>query len=97
MDLMTLALLKKYVSDTIANVEINGKSAYEIAVENGFLGSEIEWLESLKGQSPRIGENGNWFIGEVDTGVLATPDLEKYYSEVNLIALSTEEILEICK
>lgn len=97
MDLITLALLKKYVSDTIANVEINGKSAYEIAVENGFLGSEIEWLESLKGQSPRIGENGNWFIGEVDTGVSATPDLEKYYSEANLIALSTEEILEICK
>ena len=27
----------------------NGKSAYEIAVENGFEGSEAEWLESLKG------------------------------------------------
>ena len=25
-----------------------GKSAYEIAVENGFIGSEEEWLESLK-------------------------------------------------
>ena len=26
-----------------------GKSAYEIAVEHGFKGSEEEWLESLKG------------------------------------------------
>lgn len=27
----------------------NGKSAYEIAVDNGFEGTEPEWLESLKG------------------------------------------------
>lgn len=35
-----------------------GKSAYEIAVENGFGGTEVEWLESLKGKSaivPKIG------------------------------------------
>jgi hypothetical protein len=32
-----------------------GKSAYEIAVENGFEGSEAEWLESLKGTN---GEDG---------------------------------------
>lgn len=29
---------------------INGKSAYEIALENGFTGTEEEWLISLKGQ-----------------------------------------------
>lgn len=27
----------------------DGKSAYEIAVENGYTGTEAEWLESLKG------------------------------------------------
>lgn len=27
----------------------NGLSAYEVAVKNGFVGSEAEWLESLKG------------------------------------------------
>lgn len=27
----------------------DGKSAYEIAVENGFVGTEVEWLESLNG------------------------------------------------
>lgn len=27
----------------------DGKSAYEVAVENGFIGSESDWLKSLKG------------------------------------------------
>ena len=100
MDLMTLALLRKYVSDSIANAEINGtpgKSAYDIAVEKGFLGNEEDWLKSLHGITPHIGENNNWFFGDVDTGVSATPDLEKFFHEANLIALTTEEILEICQ
>ena len=29
---------------------LNGKSAYEIAVEHGYVGTEEEWLESLKGK-----------------------------------------------
>lgn len=32
----------------------DGKSAYEIAVENGFVGTKIEWLESLKGSDLQI-------------------------------------------
>lgn len=33
----------------------NGKSAYQIAVENGFVGTEQEWLESLKkANAPKI-------------------------------------------
>lgn len=31
-----------------------GKSAYAIAVENGFIGSEQEWLESLKGETSEL-------------------------------------------
>jgi hypothetical protein len=50
----------------------NGKSAYDIAVENGFNGTIQEWLESLHGTSPHIGENGNWFIGDKDTGISAS-------------------------
>ena len=34
------------------------KSAYDIAVENGFNGTEIEWLESLKGADGKDGKNG---------------------------------------
>jgi parallel beta-helix repeat protein len=30
---------------------LTGKSAYEIAVDNGFIGTEVEWLESLKGDT----------------------------------------------
>ena len=33
----------------------DGKSAYEIAVEQGFVGTETEWLESLKGQDGQDG------------------------------------------
>ena len=33
----------------------DGKSAYDIAVEQGFVGSEQEWLESLKGQDGQDG------------------------------------------
>lgn len=32
-----------------------GKSAYEIAVENGFEGTEAEWLDSLNGNSADSG------------------------------------------
>lgn len=99
MDFFTIAFLKKYVIETIQNIGTltPGKSAYEIAVDNGFEGTEEEWLESLNGISPHIGENGNWFIGDLDTGTSATPDLEEYYKKTDLIALTTEEILEICK
>ena len=37
---------------------IDGKSAYEIAVANGFIGTESEWLESLKGSDGRDGIDG---------------------------------------
>ena len=35
-----------------------GSSAYEIAVENGFTGTETEWLASLKGEKGDQGEQG---------------------------------------
>lgn len=36
----------------------NGLSAYEIAVKNGFKGTETEWLESLKGNDGTDGKDG---------------------------------------
>ena len=35
-----------------------GKSAYEIAVENGFDGDVEEWLESLRGDDGKDGKDG---------------------------------------
>nr|WP_277875397.1 hypothetical protein [Aequorivita sp. KMM 9714] len=54
----------------------DGKSAYQVAVENGYVGTEAEWLQSLKGEDGADGsvvtiENGNWYIDGVDTGVAA--------------------------
>lgn len=37
---------------------VNGKSAYEIAKENGFVGTVSEWLESLKGADGLPGKDG---------------------------------------
>ena len=36
----------------------SGKSAYEIAVKNGYTGTEAEWLESLKGKDGKDGKDG---------------------------------------
>ena len=36
----------------------DGKSAYELAVENGFVGTLEEWLESLKGEDGAKGDAG---------------------------------------
>ena len=36
----------------------DGKSAYQIAIENGFVGTETEWLESLKGIDGKDGADG---------------------------------------
>lgn len=53
MDGLTLALIKALGGSGGAGAP--GKSAYEIAVENGFEGTEQEWLESLVGQSAGFG------------------------------------------
>lgn len=37
----------------------DGKSAYEIAVDNGFVGTETEWLASLKGEKGDKGDTGS--------------------------------------
>lgn len=98
MDVVSYILAKKYVDATLSGAgALQGKSAFDVAVDNGFKGTEEEWLQTLEGVTPHIGDNGNWYLGEVDTGVLAAPDLQGYFSEANLQALSNEEILQICK
>ena len=42
-----------------AIAQMRGKSAYEIAVDNGFIGTEQEWLESLKGAAGAKGDKGD--------------------------------------
>lgn len=66
----------------------NGKSAYDIWLEQGNTGTEQDFLDSLKGdqgiQGPKgdqgetpeitVGSNGNWFVDGKDTGVKAQGD-----------------------
>ena len=39
---------------------VNGKSAYQIAVDNGFIGTEAEWLASLRGADGKDGVQSDW-------------------------------------
>ena len=54
-----------------------GDNAYQLAVAAGYSGTAREWLDSLvgatgeDGATPTIGENKHWFIGDIDTGVVA--------------------------
>ena len=56
--------LKQEVADAIANglkgdTGADGLSAYQIAVINGYKGSQTEWLASLVGETGLKGEKGN--------------------------------------
>ena len=82
---------------TLTNGEdgINGKSAYQIAIDNGFQGTEEEWLESLKGQDGKDGiadapsdgkiygrQNANWVevTGGSGGGISDAPSDGKAYA-----------------
>lgn len=54
-----LILAKKYTEETVKGAgAIKGKSAYEIAVDEGYSGTETQWLESLKGDDGEPGPQG---------------------------------------
>lgn len=55
-------ILAKLVSiqNTVDAVK-DGKSAYELAVDHGFRGSETEWLASLVGEKGDKGDKGDFF------------------------------------
>ena len=61
------------VETPTGGVGLRGYSAYEIAVQNGFKGTEQEWLKSLEGEdgsTPYI-KDGYWYIDEINTNVKA--------------------------
>lgn len=78
---------------------VDGKSAYELAVDNGYSGTIQQWLDSLKGQDGTNGTNGttphidqitgNWFIGETNTGVKASFSSESAVSGGNTLSVVT--------
>ena len=82
LDVVSYILSKQYIEDTLAGAgALKGKSAYDIACDNGFIGTPSEWLASLKGGTPQIGANGTWIVDGNDTGVIASPGLAGYATE----------------
>ena len=61
---------EEYVNELVENIELtqgpageagaDGKSAYQSALEQGFEGTEEEWLASLKGDKGEKGEDGKF-------------------------------------
>lgn len=76
MDVVTLKSAekraKKYTDEAIAGAgAVKGKSAYQIAVDNGFVGTEKQWLASLKGEPGIDGVDGTSAtitVGNVTSG-----------------------------
>lgn len=56
---------------------IDGLTAYEIAVANGFVGTEVEWLDSLEGPQGIQGEQGDQGP-EGEQGAAGTDGLSAY-------------------
>ena len=81
-DLVTLALAKKYTQETISGIGAikgeAGKSAYQIAIENGFIGTETEWLESLRGTKGDPGKD--YVLTEADKSEIANIVINEYDS-----------------
>lgn len=74
---------EEYVNELVENIELtqgpqgeagaDGKSAYQSALEQGFEGTEEEWLASLKGAQGEKGEDGK-FDMETLYDILQTED-----------------------
>ncbi len=70
-------------------INLGPVSAYALAKKHGFTGTEAEWLKSL---GPHIGSNGNWWVGNEDTGVLADPaDLQALTQQAQTAQSAAED------
>lgn len=71
---------------------IDGASAYEVAVRNGFVGDEEAWLASLKGEQGAVGKVGT-FEYEASTGNLYYNDPGEISTAEPLTNIELEELL----
>lgn len=60
--------LTAFASCTLPTIS-SAKSAYDIAVDNGFSGTETEWLQSLKGETVVVREYKSLYDEAVERGV----------------------------
>lgn len=69
---------------------LRGDSAYEVAVDNGFYGTEKEWLESLKGKDGYIPIKGEDYFTEADKEEL----VDKVFAELPNIEVDATTMIE---
>lgn len=86
---------------------INGKSAYQVAVDNGFVGTQAQWLDSLIGNSAyedwlESGKTGTFqdFLDEiVETVNLLIPqtltEAQKAQARANIDALTSSAVTDL--
>ncbi|WP_461241155.1 GH25 family lysozyme, partial [Paucilactobacillus sp. N302-9] len=60
---------KDDLSKVASTTGTDGASAYQIAVDNGFSGTETEWLQSLKGVNGKDGTSGSTFLGQLSGNI----------------------------
>lgn len=71
----------------LSNETLRGYSAYEIAIQNGFIGTEEEWLNSLHGK------DGVTEWNDIDNKPLSYPPSEHDHNIIYYTKEETENIL----
>ena len=86
---------------------INGKSAYQVAVDNGFVGTQADWLDSLIGNSAYEEWVANGGVGTfqdfldeiVETVNLLIPqtlsEAQKAQARANIDALTSSAVTDV--
>lgn len=89
----------RQVSGSLANATLRGYSAYEIAVQHGFQGTEEEWLESLSVDYANETTYGIMKLydssGENTDGTMTQKSITRAISDSIPEKISADEILEI--
>lgn len=81
--------LNTSITDKLSTIK-DGKSAYEMAKEQGFVGTLVEWLASLKGLKGDKGDTGLLALvnhGTADTTFALTPNAMHVWGEVAQLSL----------
>ena len=85
--------LNTSITDKLSTIK-DGKSAYEMAKEQGFVGTLVEWLASLKGLKGDKGDTGLLALvnhGTADTTFALTPNAMHVWGEVAQLSLKLGE------
>lgn len=73
----------------------DGVSAYQVAVDNGFVGTEEEWLDSLIGPTGPAGSIDNANLGDLVDVEITTPSEGQYITYSSGIWSNTNKPTEI--